>query len=328
VADGLVAPDPRAHEALLAQDLSERSYSPTGLQNFAACPYRFLLQAIHRLAPREEPEALEELDPLQRGSLVHEVLFELHKVLRERGMLPVTEATYERARAHLDQVLAEVVARNKDDLAPAIERVWEDGVASIGADLREWLRRATMEPSWTPVFFELSFGLKEKQGRDSGSLDADVALDAGVRVRGSIDLVERSADGGLRATDYKTGKVRAKPGTVIGGGQTLQPVFYALTLEKLRPGARVEGGRLYYCTALGEFTQVDVPLDETARRAARLVADTVHGAIVKGFLPAAPEKKACEYCDYRRVCGPYEEQRTARKRLEELEPLDKLRRHP
>ena len=62
--------------------LGMRSYSPTALQNYAACPYRFFLQAIHRLAPREVPEAIDELDPLQRGSLIHEIQFELFERLR------------------------------------------------------------------------------------------------------------------------------------------------------------------------------------------------------------------------------------------------------
>jgi ATP-dependent helicase/DNAse subunit B len=57
--------------------LGSRSYSPTALQNYARCPYRFFLQAIYGLAPREVAEAIDQLDPLQRGSLIHDVQFEL-----------------------------------------------------------------------------------------------------------------------------------------------------------------------------------------------------------------------------------------------------------
>ena len=53
--------------------LGVRSYSPTALQNYAACPYKFFLQAVHKLAPREISEAIDELDPLQRGSLIHQI---------------------------------------------------------------------------------------------------------------------------------------------------------------------------------------------------------------------------------------------------------------
>jgi ATP-dependent helicase/nuclease subunit B len=327
-ADGIVQPAEQAKHALMAHSLSSRSYSPTGLQNYSACPYRFVLQAIHRLSPREEPAPIEELDPLQKGSLIHEVQFELYSLLRDERLLPVTRANLEQARAHLERVLDGVAARYADKLAPAIERVWADGIAGVRADLREWLRRSSEDGQWAPLFFELSFGLNERRERDEHSTAQPARLDSGIQLRGSIDLVEKNGAGTLRATDYKTGKARAPQGTVIGGGEVLQPVLYALALEKLLPGDRVEGGRLYYCTATGEFKEVDVPLDMPAREAGQLVADTVQKAITDGFLPAAPKKGACEYCDYQRICGPYEEQRTARKRRDELIPLEKLRSHP
>jgi ATP-dependent helicase/nuclease subunit B len=327
-ADGIVAPGVQAKAALGAHDLAARSYSPTGLQNYAACPYRFVLQAIHRLTPREEPAPLEELDPLHKGSLIHDVQFELYTLLRDENLLPITAKNLEQARAHLEHVLDRVVARYADLLAPAIERVWADGVAGVRADLREWLRRTSEDDRWSPVFFELSFGLRERRERDRHSTEEPVRLDSGIQLRGSIDLVEKNDAGALRATDYKTGKARAPQGTIIGGGEVLQPVLYALALEKRFPGEPVAGGRLYYCTATGDFTEVDVPLDETSRQAAQLVADTVQSALSAGFLPAAPKKGACEYCDYLRVCGPYEEERTGRKRRDELVPLEKLRSHP
>ncbi len=82
-ADGMVDPDPAARAALARHQLAARSYSATALQNYASCPYRFFLQAIHRLEPREEPEAIELIDPLTRGALFHEVQFDLLSALRE-----------------------------------------------------------------------------------------------------------------------------------------------------------------------------------------------------------------------------------------------------
>lgn len=327
--DGLVDPTGPARAALDRHALEARTYSPTALQTFASCPYRFLLYAIHRLSPRPSPEAIEEMDPLQRGSLVHEALYEVLDSLRGEGKLPVTPATLDHARARLDRVLDKVAARYKDELAPAIERVWEDGIASIRADLREWLRRASEDTTWTPWRFELSFGLGERRARDPESQEAAIALDCGLRLRGSIDLVERTADGALRATDYKTGKVRAKAGsTVVGGGQLLQPVLYAMALEKLFPDARVGAGRLYYCTSAGGFEEVSITVDDEARRSAEVVASVIGSALKEGFLPAAPDTGACDYCDYRVVCGPYEEMRTAKKSPERLMGLRVLRKLP
>lgn len=335
-ADGLVDPEPAAQDALAGHALSRRSYSPTALQHFAACPYRFLLSAVHRLAPREEPAPLEELDPLERGSLIHEVQFELHNLLRDRGLLPIIPARLEEVRELLEEVLTRVADHYKERLYPAIERVWDDGVLSVRADLREWLRRAA-DPSteassgaWVPTHFELSFGLAgERRARDPHSRGEAVLLDSGLQLRGSIDLVESGPGGALRATDYKTGKVKAKEGCVIQGGETLQPVLYALVLEKLFPERQVATGRLYYCTATGEFTAREVLLDDEARGAAQGVVETIQGALEAGFLPAAPAKGACEYCDFRPVCGPHEELRASKvKPLERLAALQALRSRP
>ena len=325
-ADGLVDPPEEALAAIREHALDKRSFSPTALQNFAACPYRFFLSAVHRLAQREEPAAIEDLDPLTRGSLVHEVQFRLLTELRKADLLPVTKNRLETAREMLDHVLAEVGGAEHDRLHPAIERVWKDAMENIAADLREWLRRMPEEPDWTPAYFELSFGLKDVREQDAVSKDEPVVLDAGIQLRGSIDLVERDDAGRLRATDHKTGKVRAQRGDVIKKGEVLQPVLYALTIEKLFPKTEVKEGRLYYCTAAGDFTKIDIPLTEEARAAARLVAKTIGDAISTGFLPAAPAKDACRYCDYRSVCGPYEEIRTRRKSGERLKGLIELRR--
>lgn len=330
-ADGLVKPTGIALEAIRHHGLAHRSFSPTALQNFAACPYRFLLSAVHKLAPREETAAIEDMDPLTRGSLTHDVLFHLLSELAEKKMLPLKTSSLEAVRVRLDEVLGQIAADYRDRLSPAIGRVWDDAIASIAADLREQIRKMAEETEWTPAHFELSFGLKDRRDQDSRSTDEPVTIEGGLRLRGSIDLVERSRTGSLRAMDYKTGKVRATEDTVIGGGETLQPVLYALTLEKLFPGTRVEEGVLYYCTSTGDFKQVPVRLDDHARSAAKVLAATIGNALEMGSLPAAPkiEKKgsACTWCDFKPICGPYEEIRTKKKPAEgPLKALAQLRK--
>ena len=323
--DGLIAQSAAAKAALAAHAPDARSFSATALEQLAACPYRFALRTILRLQPRKAPAAIESIGPLERGSLVHEVQFELLGELRAVGQLPIEDL--DRARANLDVVLDRVAARYRDDLCPAIDRVWADGIASIRADLREWLRRLAADP-WIPRRFELAFGLTlHKDGRDPASVDAPVQLD-GLQLRGSIDLVEEGPAGVLRATDHKTGKPRVDPGAIVAGGASLQPALYALALEKLFPGAAVGGGRLSYCTTRGNFSIVDVPLDVPARSAIGVLAATLAHHASEGFYPAAPIKGACEYCDFRPVCGPYEEQRAGGKAHPPLVQLRKLRELP
>jgi ATP-dependent helicase/nuclease subunit B len=338
-ADGLVDPDQTARAAMAAHQLAARPFSATALQHYAACPYRFFLYAIHRLEPREESEAIEVLDPLTRGSLFHEVQFDLLSALREQGMLPVHRGNLEAAHSLVDERLNRRADRYHDELAPAIEKVWEDGIASVRADLREWLRRMADDArGWCPDRFELSFGLKDREQADPASSDDPVALDFGLKFRGSIDLIERHSDGAIRVTDHKTGKVRADKGVVVGKGKILQPVLYALAAEKLLRH-EVAAGRLYYCTAAGGYEERVVELNrglqsaagdtgKTARDVAAEVAGIIGGALTDGFFPAAPGDKECAWCDYRMVCGPHEEQRLKRKPPARLKSLTQLREMP
>src|SRR5208337_152165 len=169
-ADGLVDPDAAALAALGKHQIGARSYSPTALQNFAACPYRFFLQAIHRLEPREEAEAIEVIDPLTRGALFHEVQFEILSELRAAELLPVAPENLDDAQSSVDAALLRVADKYEQELAPAIRRVWDDGIDSMRADLREWLRRAAADPErWRPERFELAFGLSHREQADPAS---------------------------------------------------------------------------------------------------------------------------------------------------------------
>ncbi len=333
-ADGLVKASAASQSAIAKHALGMRSYSPTALQNYAACPYKFFLQAIHRLAPREVPEAIDELDPLQRGSLIHEIQFELFERLKAANLLPISRQNLERVGNMLDEVIGEVARQFYSDLAPAIDRVWDDGIDSIRVDLREWLRRASEDDSgYVPWRFELSFGLADsgaqRRQADPHSTPKPVDLDCGIQLRGSIDLVERHSSGHIRISDHKTGKADGEDGQIIAGGKSLQPALYALVAEKLFRGElKVDCGRLYFCTSAGGFSEITVPLDRQTRSSIAQVAEIIGEALDKPFLPAAPAERQCAWCDYQPVCGPYEELRTRRKPKRQLAPLLKLRDMP
>jgi CRISPR/Cas system-associated exonuclease Cas4 (RecB family) len=271
------------------------------------------------------------LDPLTRGALFHEVQFALFGELERRGWLPARPEQEPEILALGDAVLERVAAQGAERLAPALPGVWREEVEELRLDLRHWLRRSVAEQArWKPALFEFSFGLRltgeERDRRDAASVREEAVLDEGLRVRGSIDLVEESAGGdALRVTDHKTGKVPAPLPRVVGGGAALQPLLYALAAAKLL-GRPVVSGRLFYCTVRGGGRAIDIPLDNPGRRAIAEVAGILDTSIAQGILPAAPRTGACERCDYRLVCGPHEELRAARKPASELPLVQQLRR--
>jgi ATP-dependent helicase/nuclease subunit B len=327
--DGLVDSTPATLEALAHHRFTARSYSPSALQQFAACPYRFLLHAIFQFRPRESAVPLEQLDPLTRGALFHAVQFELFRELDRTRRLPITVEHLAKTLDLADHTLDRVAAKYEEDLAPAIPRVWESEVEAVRSDLRGWIQQVAAAPSgWVPAHFEFAFGLRTSPDRDEHSTPAEAVILNGIRLRGSIDLVERdSARQVLRVIDHKTGKALQNRPQYVGGGAILQPLLYALAAEQLL-GETVEAGNLYYCTQRGDFSQVAIPLVPEARQRLARVLQVISDAIENGFLPAAPQTGACATCDYTAVCGPYEETRVKRKQRERLEPLFEVRSLP
>src|SRR5208282_3359022 len=312
--DGLFTKRPSIFTILESQRLEARPYSVSALQNFAACPYRFLLSAIYRLEPREEPAPLEEMDPLTKGGLFHRIQAELQRELKDKGLLPVKEAQLPQALKMLDLTVKRVADEAYEELAPAIDRVWLDAIEAMRSDLRVWLQKVAEQDGWVPIHFEFGFGFGATAGRDPASLPDPVTLAGGAMVHGFVDLIERSDDGKtLRVTDHKTGKDWTKKGLVVGQGEYLQPVVYGLAVEAALKRTVAEG-RFFYCTADGGFNERCVPLDPIARKSAGAVLRTIDDGIASPFLVAAPREDACVYCDFQEVCGPYEEIRFARKK--------------
>jgi CRISPR/Cas system-associated exonuclease Cas4 (RecB family) len=323
--DGLVRVSAVTREALAGQRLAARPYSLSALQRFAVCPYQFVLSAIYRLEPAKEPEPLQRMDPLTRGSLFHAIQAEFFRTMQREGRLPIDEPGVDRAVATLDAAVDRLADQYREDLAPAIDRVWRDEIAAIRKDLRIWVRTLSAERDWEPWRFEFGFGLPVTSDRDPSSVADPIRVDGRFLLRGSVDLIERARTGSrLRVTDHKTGKNRSTPRLVIGGGTTLQPVLYSVAVAQAI-GAPVVEGRLYYCTTAGGFHAHAVPIDDRTTRLGLEALEIVDRAVELGFLPPAPAEKACAWCDFRPVCGPHEEQRLRRKPADTLADLEALR---
>ena len=250
VNDGLIRVSPDTRAMLGTQRLTARPYSLSALQRFSACPYQFLLAAVYRLQPLEQPEPLQRIDPLTRGSLFHAIQARFFRELDERAALPVTVANFDEARRVLDVVTDAVAQEAYDELAPAVDRVWIDEVASIRRDLHGWLRYVARDgEEWRPKHFEFAFGSVPGE-RDPASVRDEVTVEGGFRLRGAVDLIEeRAIPATLRVTDHKTGRRPDRiDKVVVGGGSVLQPVLYGIAVEAAL-GRPVSQGRLFYCTA-------------------------------------------------------------------------------
>jgi len=322
--DGLIRIAPGTKSALESHRLGARPYSLSALQRFSSCPYQFLLATIYRLEPWDEPEPLVRMDPLTRGSLFHRAQAEFYRAMQAKRALPVSKSGVLDAMASLDAVLDSVAAEYAELLAPAIDRVWRDEIEELRRDLGIWVQRIADDQEWLPEYFEYSFGLRD-EGRDPRSSPDPVLVDGRFVLRGSVDLIERhSALDVLRVTDHKTGKNRSNPDLIVGRGGVLQPVLYSMAVEGAL-GRKVVTGRLFYCTTAGGFAEHPIPINDYTSKQGLQALTIVDRAIERGLLPAAPDERACTWCDFRPVCGPREEERVGAKAPDVLADLAALR---
>jgi ATP-dependent helicase/nuclease subunit B len=309
-ADGIDAGcDMQAAVALQRWKITEHPYSPTSLNQFARCPYRFYLSAIAGLRPMERPEIFDRLDPLTRGRLYHRVLFSFYRSNGERA---------------LDDVLHELATQAAEKVAAPIRGVWDIEIEKLRADLHASCN--CHNPEWTARFVELAFGLPDATECDPASVRDPVTIEEGWRLCGSIDLVEGDTNCRFRILDHKTGTPERKdPSLCVGKAEVLQPVLYALALEALGHAAPVAAS-LSWGTLRGGFRTDEIRIDSYARASIGRVLRAINSYLHSGFLPAAPRADACQNCEYLPVCGPWEEARLGLKETADLKQLNEIRR--
>ena len=291
--DGFVQLDEGVMSVLRQYRPTVYSWSVSRLEQFAVCPYQFALRGILQLHPLAGAEPPQRMDPIVKGLLFHRTIAELAN----------GESTPERLNEALDRFAAE----ERDRLSPSILPVWEAEVESLRTDLQGWLStRASGD--WHSLHAEWEF---------------DTTVLGKYQLHGKADIVEQNSAGHLRVVDLKTGSPPKRPTRSIGGGEVLQPALYAAAVEAVL-GKAPTATRLEYATLRQNYKSVEVNIRQ-AQKDASQVLQVIDSAIDTGFLPAAPREEACESCDYRPICGPYEEERVRRKPKEEMRPLQKIR---
>lgn len=307
--DGLVAFPREERERPPASDL-QRWLDPAAggwpvsasrLATYTRCGFQYLLEHVLRLEPALEPVERTRLEPLERGSLFHEVAERFLRERRDRGELPVrdTPEARERLAALADEALDALVA----SAPPRYELLWRRERARFHEGLRAWLAREASDRSGArPAHFEVAFGMPAAPPDGEPHSPDPLLIDLGegrqLRVRGRIDRIDRRPDG-LVLRDYKTGRAPRDEGGLFRSGRQLQVPFYVLAARQLFPGEAVVEAFLDYVDG-GRRVSVDPAA--VGGEAFRAFLGELVGSIADGIFLQEPT--ACDYCDYRVVCGP------------------------
>ena len=293
--------------------------SASRLETLGACPLRYFFRYVLELEPPDEllidPNVW--LDPLARGSLLHEVFERFLSELVERGAVP--EAS--RDEAELLEILQSLIDRYRAEIPPPSEAVFRREVSQLRRTARIFLREEEeycRETGNRPLFMEVSIGMKSAgmpTAFDTGE-PVEIKLPDGhtLRVRGRIDRIDQVAGPGANVFaiwDYKTGgtwKYTQEP-RPFWAGRVVQHALYTLVMSsRLKalagelPGGSVDRFGYFFPSEKGggeriEFTPEQ--LEDGGHVLAKLAAIASGGA----FLATNQDDKDCGFCDYTDICG-------------------------
>jgi hypothetical protein len=297
-----VVPEPRPlappqSPAVLSALAARGSEPARGLEAFAACGVRWLVESLLRPASLE-PDP----DPLWRGSLAHAVLERTLRVLRERT--GSARLSPERVPEVLDALATAVGER--EGRARGVRR--RAALRSLRADLARYLRaECESGPGFEPMLLEWSFG-REDDG------PGPLRLADGTRVSGRIDRIDADSQAAV-VRDYKNRTVH--PGARWEEDRRLQAGLYALAVRDLlgvEPAAALyqplSGGDLrprgiVRSDLAGDYVPTDVLEDESFERALdevrELAAQAARG-IRSGDIRPCPSRCSSRGCSYPGIC--------------------------
>jgi RecB family exonuclease len=325
------------------QAILERKYgvdfcwSPSLLETYAQCPFKFFSEQILKLQPM--PELALESDPARRGHLLHETLARLYGRLNAQAETGGPKPTAEAVAAHFQELLDAIVGgrpgRGLDGALREIERRQIASWARKFADQHETYASAYQEfdEPLVPRYFEARFGPKNRRSQAEHdatlSTDKPFELDVGnerLRFGGSIDRIDVGRVGDalvFNVIDYKTSaSARLRPEQIEAGTQIQLPLYAMAVAELLLADKQAAALAVGYWSVRGKGFNITArtggPLSIGEIRDGRVqmsahwsqlresllarIGEVVTG-IRRGRFPVYSEEKSCtQYCPYSTCC--------------------------
>jgi len=318
--DGRIAADERIAPWIGTPEREPATVSPTSLENYAECPYRFFLKHVLRIEEMSNPEEMLKLDAAERGNIIHDTL---ERFFTEAGPREPDQEWTERERRRLQELADERFAETERAGLAGPELMWGSEKARIRRELNLFLTNDDEVRRETGARFqnaEKGFGRKTDDA-DQPWPPARVDLGAGRRLSlsGQVDRVDSTADG-YAVYDYKSGGTYAfreieseKAADPLVRGKKLQLPVYALAVRQSVEGAesaRIEA-KYWFVNEQEGFRQIGYALDEAHERRFVEVLNVITASVEAGQFPQTPSKKSgdqnstpsnCKYCAFDRLC--------------------------
>lgn len=269
-------------------------FSPTALETLAKCPRQYFFSQVLKVRPSEQTEfnRSQWLDPLLRGSLLHEIFRTYMETIR-------SGVTHDESR--LMGICNEVIARYQMDIPAPSEHIVELECDEIRRSMKKFYGLESVRNSVVKYLEQ-----------EIGSLEEPFQLDLGEGVIlplfGKIDRVDEVAPHVYRVMDYKTGSSRKySENESFKAGQQLQHALYALAVEQwlrlegIDPSGRVQESSYFFPTVRSNRDEV-VYVQNKSEQVRKLVQQLT-SVIDKGVFVPTDNPDTCKWCDFAAVCN-------------------------
>jgi ATP-dependent helicase/DNAse subunit B len=289
------------------------SLSATKLETYALCPFRYFLKEILKLRTLEAPEEIWRVRPLDRGQIIHQILYQFHREVQKEISGPLQSERFEDYWKRMEKVAHQVFGEAQILGVTGFPLLWDLDQQTILGDLKGFLQEEMKEDSGlTPTHFEMSFGSSLDRGKDLPADSVPLALQERgpvVSFRGRIDRIDFSPTGDyLRIIDYKTGEIQGQENG-FSGGTALQLPIYLLAARRIFGQGRVDIERSWaeYCSVKRKNNFKRLPFygenwEEKEEELKKIVKIIVQGISEGSFFPFREEGKSCGYCDFSSLC--------------------------
>jgi ATP-dependent helicase/nuclease subunit B len=324
---------PAAKECL--ENMKQKTYSISQLEKYAGCPFKYFMDQILYLNVVKELE--EGITPLEKGTILHEVLFKFYIDRRSNGLPPLvdcSEAEYQEAVAKLITLTEEKLnSLPETDLFTFLEKELILGTSASRGIVHEFLdneRNRKLEVA--PSFFEVPIGKRigDRQNTDNLLYSEEAVQVGNVKIRGKVDRID-TGNNYFTVIDYKTGSSVPNIDDIRSGLSLQLPVYLyvieTLFSKKFQKELSPAAG-LYYVLTSPVKEELGVSNKELDGKAFNLnkrrkgfvdneeeLITLIHQsikfvneyaeAISRGEFPITTEDKmktVCNYCEFDRIC--------------------------
>ncbi|HPW45050.1 MAG TPA: PD-(D/E)XK nuclease family protein [bacterium] len=308
---------------LVRDRFTRKAYSATSLERFAQCPFVFFAEKVLNLKPLEDE--IPELQPKDRGKIIHEVLEIFYREhLEDFRNFSRSKITSAQLSDLIDEIIeqvfnkySDVLSRVADGLRPMQRQLIK--IMAMQVICLEAAEASSLEEPLSPLAFEWEFGkVKENE------LPIQIKNDKPAYLHGFVDRIDSDiATTKFLIIDYKTrSQAKAVISEILKGRKLQLPVYSYAVKKLLFPAAAPLGGlfvdvlsakkchgfvrkdanKINYDVGRAHSAVDEKKWNQCIDSALSACCDYI-ARIRNGEFDVSPADGKCEkYCDYRGVC--------------------------